>query len=220
MKTILWIATILAATAISCMAGQTCDTMCMNSKLSQMKEDLQVQVERIRRAQDTADSHMTLARLRIAEQLRRSEDDLTGQIERLERFREQLADERGVNEQGVPVMQQDWQQFVSTATSDLHLQLQKTNGLIAQMQSLRDRFDVDPNGLIQPHSQTMPGASPTLQVRVPSTTVTPGSQSPAPTLTLTATVNVRSGTPSSTTTNPGLGASTATTTTAANSPAS
>ena len=113
MKTILWIAMILAATALSCMAAQSCDTMCMDSTISQMKEDLQIQVERIRRARDTADSQMTLARLRIAEQLRRSEEDLSRQIESLERYREQLADQRGENDQAVSEMQQDWKQFIA-----------------------------------------------------------------------------------------------------------
>lgn len=220
MKTILWIAMILVATALSCMAAQTCDTVCMDSKISQMKDDLQVQVERIRRARDTADSQMTLARLRVAEQLRRSEEDLSRQIESLERYREQLADQRGENGQAVSEMHQDWNQFIDNAASNLHLQLQETNGLIAQMQSLRDKFDVDPSALTQPNTgQTMPSASPIFQPKIPAGMHTTGSQSLAPTVTLTTTVNLRSGAVSSaapTTSNPQGIAHTATTSTAAN----
>ncbi len=208
MKTILWIATILAATAISSMAAQFCDSTCMDSKISQMKEDLQIQLERIRRARDTADSKMTLAKLRIAEQLRRSEDDLTGQIERLERYREQLTDQRSGNGQVASEMQQDWTRYVADAASNLHHQLQQTNDLIARMESLRDKFDVDPNGLTPPNTgHTMPSAPSILQTPVPAGSSTTGSQSRPPTITLTATVNLRSGTSTATTPTPANAAS-------------
>lgn len=176
MKNILLVCLILMAFATEGTAAQSSVTSGIDSTISQMKQDLQTQVERIRRARETASSQMTLARLRIAEQLRRSEEDLTLQIESLERFREQMADQRGETDQTVALMQKDWKQFIQQAFSDLDSQLRETNGLIAQMDTLRDKFDVDPeelddtqNGQTTTVSAPQPVA-PTITVTTPTAT--------------------------------------------------
>lgn len=150
MKTIMLLSLILAVIATASTAAQASGTIGIDSTISQMKQDLQIQVERIRRARETASSEMTLARIRIAEQLRRSEEDLSRQIESLERFREQMADQKGETDQAVVRMQKDWKQFIQQAFSDLDSQLRETNSLITQMETLRDKFDVDPDELPQP----------------------------------------------------------------------
>ncbi|MGO9569224.1 MAG: hypothetical protein ACLP5H_16945 [Desulfomonilaceae bacterium] len=209
MKTILLISLILAATAMTSTAAQSSVTTGMDSTISQMKQDLQTQVERIRRARETASTQMTLARIRIAEQLRRSEEDLSRQIESLERFREQMADQKGQTDQAVVLMQKDWKQFIQQAFSDLDSQLRDTNSLITQMETLRDRFDVEPDELgdTQQEGQTMtPSApqpmAPTITVTTPTATepvTTPVVQtSPASTEPATTTPTVTSITPTST----------------------
>jgi len=191
MRIILFVGIILAATATAGMSAQSSVTSGVDSTISQMKQDIQTQIERIRRARDTASSQMTLARIRIAEQLRRSEEDLTRQIESLERFREQMAEQRGDSDQALNVMQRDWKQFIQQAFSDLDSQLRDTNNLITQMETLRDRFDVEPEALSDPsREQIMLQIGPTLQIQAPATSQPVVSTQPAtPTIALTPTEN-------------------------------
>jgi chromosome segregation ATPase len=201
MKTNLLLCLILAAIATASTAAQASGTTGIDSTISQMKQDLQIQVERIRRARETASSEMTLARIRIAEQLRRSEEDLSRQIESLERFREQMADQKGETDQAVVRMQKDWKQFIQQAFSDLDSQLRDTNSLITQMETLRDRFDVDPDELPLPTKEQImipsapqPPANPQPVTPTPTVTQTP----PADPDPATPTPTVPSTTPTST----------------------
>jgi hypothetical protein len=188
MKPILLLSLILAVIATASTAAQASAPIGIDSTISQMKQDLQIQVERIRRARETASSEMTLARIRIAEQLRRSEEDLIRQIESLERFREQMADQKGETDQAVAQIQRDWKQFIQQAFSDLDSQLRETNSLITQMESLRDRFDVDPDELPDSNKvQILTPADPTPQIQVPSAGQSSASAQPlAPTITVTS----------------------------------
>ena len=194
MKTILLLSLILAAIATASTAAQASGTTGIDSTISQMKQDLQIQVERIRRARETASSEMTLARIRIAEQLRRSEEDLSRQIESLERFREQMADQKGETDQAVVRMQKDWKQFIQQAFSDLDSQLRETNSLITQMEALRDRFDVDPDELPQPTKEQIMTPS------APQPPANPQPVTPTPTVTQTPPANPEPATPTPTVT--------------------
>ena len=143
---------------------------------------------------------MTLARIRIAEQLRRSEEDLSRQIESLERFREQMADQKGETDQAVVRMQKDWKLFIQQAFSDLDSQLRETNSLITQMETLRDKFDVDPDELPQPTKEQIitpsapqPPANPQPVTPTPTATeaspANPEPVTPTPTVTQTPPTN-------------------------------
>jgi hypothetical protein len=191
MKTTLLLSLILAVIATASTAAQASVTFGVDSSISQMKQDLQTQVERIKRARETASAQMTLARIRIAEQLRRSEEDLSRQIESLERFREQIADQRGETDQAVAQMQKNWKQFIQQAFSDLDSQLRETNNLITQMENLRDRFDADPDELGDLNRvQISTPADPTLPTPVPPTSQpSTGAQPVAPTTQVTPTTN-------------------------------
>ena len=200
MKTIMLLSLILAVIATASTAAQASGTIGIDSTISQMRQDLQIQVERIRRARETASSEMTLARIRIAEQLRRSEEDLSRQIESLERFREQMADQKGETDQAVVRMQKDWKQFIQQAFSDLDSQLRETNSLITQMETLRDKFDVDPDELPQPTKEQIitpsapqPPANPQPVTPTPTATQTPPASpepvTPTPTVTQTPPTN-------------------------------
>jgi hypothetical protein len=200
MKTALLLSLILAVIATSNTAAQASGTIGIDSKIGQMKQDLQIQVERIRRARENASTQMTLARIRIAEQLRRSEEDLSRQIESLERFREQMADQKSETDQAVAQMQKDWKQFIQQGFSDLDSQMRETNNLITQMETLRDRFDVDPDELGDLNRvQILPSADPTLPIQVPSAgQPSTGAQPVAPTTTVTPAANPGTATPTPT----------------------
>ncbi len=175
MKTILLIGVILVVTTTVSIAAQSSVSIGLDSTISRMKQDLETQIERIRKARDTANSQMSLARIRIAEQLRRSEEDLTRQIESLERFREQMADQKDDTDQAVAQMQTDWKQFIQQAFSDLDSQLKDTNSLITQLETLRDKFDIDSEAISIPSNG--------------QATSQAGAQSPATTVTVTPTTN-------------------------------
>jgi hypothetical protein len=203
MKTIMLLGLILAVIATASTAAQASVTIGIDSTISQMKQDLQIQVERIRRARENASSEMTLARIRIAEQLRRSEEDLSRQIESLERFREQMADQKGQTDQAVVQMQRDWKQFIQQAFSDLDSQLRETNSLITQMETLRDRFDVDPDELPQPTKEqimTPSAPQPPAPTIVPMPPANPQPVAPTPTDTQTPPANPEPVTPTPTVT--------------------
>jgi hypothetical protein len=190
MRTIFLIGIILAATATAGVAAQSSVSIGIDATISQMKQDLETQIERIRKARDDASSQMTLARLRIAEQLRRSEEDLARQIESLERFREQMADQKDDTDQAVAQMQNDWKQFVQQAFSDLDSQLRDTNNLITQMENLRGRFDVDPEAWSGSSSgQTTLQSDLNLQIQAPQ-----ADQSSTDLQTSTPTIGVSTGT--------------------------
>jgi hypothetical protein len=191
MKTILLIGIILATAATASLAAQSSISIGLDGTISQIKQDLETQIERIQKARDTASSQMTLAKLRIAEQLRRSEEDLTRQIESLERFREQMADQKDDTDQAVAQMQNDWKQFIQQAFSDLDSQLKSTNSLITQMENLRDRFDVDPEGLNGPsNGQTTLQTDLNLQIQAPpADQSSTDSQTPQPTTAVTPGIN-------------------------------
>ena len=64
-------------------AQQTVDAL---TQIDKLKTTIQTQIERIKNARDLTDAQIDLARLRIGEQIKRSEEDLALQVEQLERL--------------------------------------------------------------------------------------------------------------------------------------
>ncbi len=77
-------------------------------KIDAIKQTLEVQLERIRNAREKADTQMSLAKMRIAERLRLSSEELTRQLEILERLREQLSAGSGESQQAIDQFKSDW----------------------------------------------------------------------------------------------------------------
>ena len=113
-------------------------------KIDAIKQTLEVQLERIRNAREKADTQMSLAKMRIAERLRLSSEELTRQLEILERLREQLSAGSGESQEAIDQFKTDWAGLLQTAFAEINSQVGQTNGLISQMDALKDSFDDSP----------------------------------------------------------------------------
>ncbi|MGO9116026.1 MAG: hypothetical protein ACLQPD_00245 [Desulfomonilaceae bacterium] len=110
-------------------------------KIDAIKQTLEVQLERIRNAREKADTQMSLAKMRIAERLRLSSEELTRQLEILERLREHLSTGSGESQQAIDQSKSDWAGLLGTAFAEINSQVGQTNSLISQMEALRDSFE-------------------------------------------------------------------------------
>ena len=113
-------------------------------KIDAIKQTLEVQLERIKNAREKADTQMSLAKMRIAERLRLSSEELTRQLEILDRLREQLSAGSGESQQAIDQFKGDWAGLLQTAFAEINSQVGQTNSLISQMESLKDSFDDSP----------------------------------------------------------------------------
>ena len=110
-------------------------------KIDAIKQTLEVQLERIRNAREKADSQMSLARIRITERLRLSSEELTRQLEVLERLREQLSAGTGDSQQAIDQLRSNWAGLLETAFAEINSQVGQTNNLISQMEMLKNNFE-------------------------------------------------------------------------------
>lgn len=108
------------------------------ARIQSLKTEIQKQIERIKTSRDSTDSQLTLARLRIGEQIRRSEEDLTVQLEGLQRLRDQIKEQTGQAEQTVTRMKTDLSTLSTTALSDIETQLSQTIDLLDRMKRIRE----------------------------------------------------------------------------------
>ena len=141
MRKSLSICLVLIVTAALSSTSYAVDFTAADLKIQAIKQTLEVQLERIRSARENADNQMSLARIRIAERLRLSAEDLSRQAEILERLREQISEGSGDSQQVVNQLATDWPQLLSAAFAEINSQISQTNSLMAQMESLRDSFD-------------------------------------------------------------------------------
>ncbi len=138
-------------------------------KIDAIKQTLEVQLERIRNAREQADTQMSLAKMRIAERLRLSSEELTRQLEILERLREQLSAGSGDSQQSIDQFQSDWKSLLEAAFAEINSQVAQTNSLITQMEALKDSFEA--SSASTPTSSN-PQTSPAPQVFSPTETPT------------------------------------------------
>ena len=165
-------------------------------KIDSIKQTLELQLERIRAAREKAENQMSLAKMRIAERLRLSGEELTRQLEILERLREQLSAGTGDSQQAIDQFRNNWAQLLATAFAEISSQVTQTNNLIKQMETLRDNFESPPasaptstsqwpqasatsGGPYSPQPPTVTGVSP-VDTPTPTTTA-PTTLSTAPT---------------------------------------
>jgi hypothetical protein len=142
MKTILTVCFIgLVGLGMSVPNSWATDLAGMNYRIQQLKGKIDVQIERIKRAGEKSDTQMSLARIRLAEQLRRSEDDLYRQEAALKRFQEQLADQATEVNSAMTGYRKDLKSPIKNALADVEAQLQKTSALMAQMETTQNELD-------------------------------------------------------------------------------
>ncbi len=124
---------VIAIAVISSAQAQSSE---VENKIRQTQQKIDAQVEKINQARYQADSEMALAKLRIGEQLRRSQEDLARQTDILERYREQLAEQRADTEAALAEIRKSWSGQIDQAASEVEAGIQYTNSLINKMQTV------------------------------------------------------------------------------------
>jgi hypothetical protein len=145
MKTILTICFIVTlACGLTVQDSRASDYSGLDSRIRQIRGSIEIQIERIKSAREKSDNEMSLARIRLAEQLRRSEEDLYRQVATLERFHEQLANQVTEAKGAVAGYQKNLKSPMEQALADIEAQLKDTNALMARMEAARNDLDSQP----------------------------------------------------------------------------
>ncbi|MEI7450299.1 MAG: hypothetical protein WCJ75_11810 [Desulfomonile sp.] len=110
-----------------------------DSTIRILQEQVSRQIERIKAAREKANSQMSLAGIRIAEQLKRSSDDLAVQIEVMERLREKLQETTSETDQKINLWKEQSGQLLGTALSDIATQISQTNDLIQRLETVKSQ---------------------------------------------------------------------------------
>jgi len=152
MKTILTICFVVTlACGITVQDSRASDFTSLDSRIRQIRGSVEIQIERIKGAREKSDNEMSLARIRLAEQLRRSEEDLYRQVAALERFHEQLANQVTEAKGAMAGYQKNWKSPMEQALADIEAQVRDTNALMAQMESARNDLDPQPQSRRSSH---------------------------------------------------------------------
>jgi len=112
-------------------------TVSIAAMLHQLESQLQSQLEKIKYARETADRSTQLAKIRIAQELRRAEAEMERQIEILERLKEQIQDQTGDSSSSFSEIGNDWNKTLQSALSGLAQQILATGTLLSRMESFR-----------------------------------------------------------------------------------
>lgn len=206
MRNLLAIVVILSIAILVSAKAEALDTAGVDMRIKQLQDSLENQIERLKLAREQAGTTMSLARIRVAEELRRSEEDLQVQVEALARFREQLSEQGASSSDAVEKLKNDWSQRLGSAFSSIETQLAQTNDLIKQLESLRQNFDPDTAAtsdigagpLTITTSPATPSPAQPTPASTPPVTVQPAVPEPSPEP--TPTVSVEPVTPTTTTT--------------------
>jgi len=119
------------------------DSLSVDARIQQLQNSLENQIDRLKLAREQAGTEMSLARIRVAEELRRSQENLQIQVEALARLREQLSEQGASSSEALEQLKNDWSQRLGSAFNSIETQLAQTNDLISRMESLRQSFDPD-----------------------------------------------------------------------------
>ncbi|MFH0959227.1 MAG: hypothetical protein V1897_11040 [Pseudomonadota bacterium] len=118
-------------------AQQTLDAL---TQIDKLKTTIETQIERIKSARDLTDNQLSLARLRIGEQIERSEQDLALQMEQLERLKEQLQEQKTLADQAATRIKTDVLTISTTALGNIDDQLNQTANLLDRMKKIREEI--------------------------------------------------------------------------------
>jgi len=119
------------------------DSLRVDARITQLQNSLENQIDRLKLAREQAGTEMSLARIRVAEELRRSQENLQIQVEALARLKEQLSEQGASSSEALDQLKSDWSQRLGSDFSSIETQLAQTNDLISRMESLRQSFDPD-----------------------------------------------------------------------------
>lgn len=141
MKYLVTALSLITLAAIIHAGSAECQTVSIAAKLQQLETQLQSQLEKIKYAREVADRSTSLAKIRIARELRRSEAEMERQIEVLERLKEQMQDQTGDSPSSLTAVKDAWNDALQSAISGLAQQIQSTGILLNRMESFRENVE-------------------------------------------------------------------------------
>jgi hypothetical protein len=128
--------------------------------IQQLTEQIQAQIEKIKLAREQAEIQMSVARIRIAQQLERAEEDLLRQVEQLQRLQENLADQLVQTEVTAERLKNDVAVQLRNTALQVADQIKTTNDLITRLGAFKDSFDDKPSSTCDPlKDPNCPGTS-------------------------------------------------------------
>lgn len=112
-------------------------------RIEQLRAQIESQIEKIRAAREQADSTVAVGQVRAVEQLVRSEEDLSRQIESLQQFRDQLRDQMRESQAEVHQVAKDWNSLFRQAFADIDAQLLETRGMLNRVNDVKRQVATD-----------------------------------------------------------------------------
>jgi hypothetical protein len=141
---------IIVVCAIGVAHGQTTENKAIDAKLWGLKAKIEAQIERIKLAKTEAENDMELARLRIGDQLRRSEEKLELQVEKLTQYQQAMNAQLTETSQALEEANNNLHFLVEEMASEVDGHMESVNGLISRIRNTR-------KGVLNPQYQA--GAS-------------------------------------------------------------
>jgi archaellum component FlaC len=123
--------------------GAASDLTGLDSTIRLLQEQLGRQIDRIKAAREKVDSQMGLTRIRLAEQLNKSGDDLAVQIEALGRLREKLTETTSESDTKINIWKEESAQLLSRSLSDISAQINQTNELMQRLEQIKNQVSGD-----------------------------------------------------------------------------
>lgn len=112
-------------------------------RIEQLRTQIESQIEKIRAAREQADSTMAVEQVRVVEQLVRSEEDLTRQIEALQQFREHLRDQMRESQAEVKQVAKDWNTLFGKAFAEIDEQIVATRNMLKRVSAVKEQITGD-----------------------------------------------------------------------------
>ncbi|MCL5126652.1 MAG: hypothetical protein M1511_19590 [Deltaproteobacteria bacterium] len=133
----------------------------MMNQISNLNTSIQGQIEQIKAARSSTNSQLTLARLRIGQQIMNSEQDLALQMERLQQLKNNLQQQKDHLNQTVSGIQTNLSTTSANSISNIEDQLSQTSDLLNQLRQSYEQFtgEPDPTSLLTLGNTTTSGQS-------------------------------------------------------------
>jgi hypothetical protein len=134
----LLVSVFMAATVL---AAHAADTDAITSTINRIKAEVQAQMERVQRVGEITNAGITLADVRMGEQLRIAQKDLAIQSEKLNILREQLLEVLSQSGQEGPDLNSDWKEQADQALAGIQSQQSRNSDLMDRLTKLQETAD-------------------------------------------------------------------------------
>ncbi|MDD3472270.1 MAG: hypothetical protein PHS86_05775 [Syntrophaceae bacterium] len=137
---------------------------------SNLKEKISAQIERIKTTREFTQDKISMAKTRVEEEIIRSEEQLTLQLESLKELKEQLKTQAIDLDVTLKKASQDFSTFSEGALRDIEDQISQTNSMIDKIKGLKTEICSDCSTTnAPPNSSSQTGVTQTIDFSQPVT---------------------------------------------------